>query len=78
MTSIHSVSHLFARAKKINLFVRRETSKREEIWVWQYTKRVENKAYCNLCEENDNEFSYLGDCTGSLGRRLFTIRNEER
>ncbi|XP_025201856.1 zinc finger BED domain-containing protein 1-like [Melanaphis sacchari] len=43
-------------------------------WVWQYAKRIENKAYCNLCDEDDNnEFSCPGGTTGSLGRHLTTI-----
>lgn len=49
-------------------------SKRGKSWVWQYAKRVENKTYCNLCDENENnEFSCPGGTTGSLGRHLYTI-----
>lgn len=45
-------------------------------WVWQYANRVENKAYCNLCSENENnEFCCNGGSTGSLGRHLATIHN---
>jgi len=49
-------------------------SMRGKSWVWKYAKRIENKAYCNLCDEDDNnEFSCPGSTTGSLGRHLTTI-----
>jgi len=46
-------------------------TKRGRSWVWQYAKRIEDKAYCNLCnEEETNVFACPGGTTGSLGRHL--------
>jgi hypothetical protein len=46
-------------------------------WVWQYTNRQVNKAYCSLCSVNENnEFCCNGGTTGFLGRHLMTIRVE--
>ncbi|XP_025204441.1 zinc finger BED domain-containing protein 1-like [Melanaphis sacchari] len=43
-------------------------------WVWLYAKRQGDKAYCDLCTENENnEFCCIGGTTGSLGRHLKTI-----
>ena len=43
-------------------------------WVWNYAKRVGDKAYCDLCEENsNNEFSCVGGTTGSVLRHLKII-----
>lgn len=40
-------------------------------WVWQYAYRKGDKAYCELCDEKeDNEFACSGGTTGSLGRHL--------
>ena len=45
-------------------------------WVWNYAKRVGDKAYCDLCEENsNNEFSCVGGTTGSVLRHLKNIHN---
>lgn len=38
-------------------------------WVWNYAKRVGDKVYCDLCDENsNNEFSCVGETTGSVLR----------
>jgi len=45
-------------------------------WVWNYAKRIGDKAYCDLCEENsNNEFSCVGGTTGSVLRHLKNIHN---
>ncbi|XP_060859967.1 E3 SUMO-protein ligase ZBED1-like [Metopolophium dirhodum] len=45
-------------------------------WVWLYAKRHGDKAYCDLCTENENnEFCCIGGTTGSLGRHLKTIHS---
>lgn len=45
-------------------------------WVWQYAKRVGDKGYCNMCDEDNlNEFACAGGSTGSLGRHLKFIHN---
>lgn len=45
-------------------------------WVWQYAKRIGDKGYCNMCDEDDvNEFSCPGGTTGSLGRHLKLVHN---
>jgi len=45
--------------------------KRGRSWVWQYARRIEDKAYCNLCDQDEcNEFACPGGTSGSLGRHL--------
>ncbi|KAL5237601.1 hypothetical protein ACI65C_005012 [Semiaphis heraclei] len=45
-------------------------------WVSNYAKRVGDKAYCDLCEENsNNEFSCVGGTTGSVLRHLKNVHN---
>lgn len=40
-------------------------------WVWDYAKRRGDKAFCELCdEEENNEYSCIGGTTGSLIRHL--------
>ena len=40
-------------------------------WVWQYAKRKGNTAFCELCDEGENnEYSCVGGTTGSLIRHL--------
>lgn len=40
-------------------------------WVWEYAKRKGDKAYCELCDEDENnEYSCVGGTTGSLIRHL--------
>jgi len=49
-------------------------SNKYKSWVWLYAKRQGDKAYCDLCTENENnEFCCIGGSTGSLGRHLKTI-----
>jgi hypothetical protein len=40
-------------------------------WVWDYAKREGDRAFCDLCDsENNNEYSCVGGTTGSLIRHL--------
>lgn len=40
-------------------------------WVWEYAKRKGDKAYCELCDEDENnEYSCVGGTTGYLIRHL--------
>ncbi|KMQ91592.1 zinc finger bed domain-containing protein 1-like protein [Lasius niger] len=43
-------------------------------WVWQYAKKRDNKAYCNICSDDvNNELSCLGGSTGAIGNYLQKI-----
>ncbi|KAL4132406.1 hypothetical protein QTP88_009560 [Uroleucon formosanum] len=43
-------------------------------WVWEYAKRKGDKAYCQLCDEDENnEYSCVGGTTGSIIRHLKII-----
>lgn len=39
-------------------------------WVWHYAKREGDRAFCDLCDDEDNEYSCVGGTTGSLLRHL--------
>lgn len=40
-------------------------------WVWEYAKQKGDKAYCELCDEDENnEYSCVGGTTGSIIRHL--------
>lgn len=43
-------------------------------WLWHYAKRVKDKGYSNMYNEDDlNEFACAGKSIGSLGRHLKVI-----
>jgi len=42
-------------------------------WVWDYAKREKDRAYCDLCDDDQNEFSCVGGTTGSLIRHLQNV-----
>lgn len=37
-------------------------------WVWDYAKREKDRAYCDLCDDDQNEFSCVGGTTGPLNK----------
>jgi len=40
-------------------------------WVWQYAKKMDNKAYCNICSDDVyNELSCVGGSTGAISNHL--------
>jgi len=44
---------------------------KKKSWVWDYAKRKGDKAYCELCDDDEkNEYSCVGGTTGSLIRHL--------
>jgi len=44
---------------------------KQRSWVWEYAKRKGDKAFCELCDEHENNaFSCVGGTTGSLIRHL--------
>ncbi|KAE9522908.1 hypothetical protein AGLY_016719, partial [Aphis glycines] len=48
---------------------------KKKSWVWDYAKRKLDKAYCELCDEDENnEYSCVGGTTGSLIRHLKIMR----
>ena len=45
-------------------------------WVWQHAHRDGDKAFCDMCDEGENNvFSCVGGTTGSLSRHLTSIHN---
>jgi hypothetical protein len=42
-------------------------------WAWNYTKRKGGRAYCNLCDDNQNKYSCVSGTTGSIIRYLQNV-----
>jgi len=48
-------------------------------WVWDYAKRERDRAFCDLCDsESNNEYSCVGDTTGSDIYNIFMILNHQK